>query len=74
MLAYILLQRIAGLLLATGRRLLLLFPSVTRVPTEVRESGFILLPPELLCHIFEYLEPERTQINGSRGPALALSQ
>jgi len=71
MLAWLLLQRALGLLSASRRQLVLLRPSATLVRRDVRRSGLILVPSELLFRIVEWLESDRAQAHGS---VLALSQ
>jgi len=77
MLAWILLQGISAVLLTIRDHLILLLPMVTHVRRDVRESGLIFLPSEILYHIVEALaclSDEMTQTSGSQGPVLTLSQ
>ena len=74
MLACILLQEVAGLLLAAHRQFLRVTAMCVR--RELRGAGLTSLPSELLYRIVEYVHPERTQTSGSQsqGTLLALSQ
>lgn len=77
MLAWILLERVATLLLTVRAQLILLRPTVTLVCRDLRESGLISLPTEVLYAIVKELEClslDTTQTSGSQHHVLALSQ
>ena len=77
MLAWILLERVAILLLTVHDQLILLRPTVTLVCGDLRESGLISLPTEVLYAIVKELEClslHTTQTSGSPHHVLALSQ
>lgn len=71
MLAYILLQSVADLLLAPRR---LLRATATCVRRDVQQTGLISLPSELLYRIVECVPLERPQDSSSPDSLLALSQ